>query len=121
MPYFVCPTAPLVPAAVNPSHPGYSLFRHYLPWEAGLNVFIVDGVVTTVEPDYTSVTPDHVFLGSHIYEVDDGTAALLTAAGYSLADYTPPDPSVPLPGFPMPEWISMTDFEVNDFIATDFA
>lgn len=102
--YFTPPTAPLVPAAVNPSHPGFTLFRHYRPWDAGLNLWVVDGEVTTTEPDYATVTPEHTFLGGHIYEVDDEIATLLVGAGYELlGGYAPPAPGVPLPGTPDPE------------------
>lgn len=90
--YFDPPAAPLVPPTVNPSYPAHSLFRHYRPWSAGLNVFVVDGVVTTVEPDYSLVTPDHVYLGGHIHEVSAAEAALLTAAGYTVDEVPAPDP-----------------------------
>lgn len=87
--YFIPPTVPVRPAAIHPSHPGFPLFRHYRPWDAGTNVFIVDGVVTTDEPDYEQVTPDVVFLGGHISEVTDAQAALLTAAGFTVTGSTP--------------------------------
>lgn len=107
--FFTTPTAALVPMAVKPSHPGFGLFRHYRNLDAGINVFVVDGVVTTVEPDYEFVTPDRVYLGGHIYEVTQAEADVLTAAGFSIlsgdsavvddglegpgygSDYTPPE------------------------------
>ena len=81
---FIPPAAPLRPAAINPQHPGYLLFRHYRPWDAGANVFIVAGVVTTNEPDYEFTTPTSVFLGGHIHTVTAAEDALLTAAGYTV-------------------------------------
>lgn len=84
--YFTPPTAPLVPTTAKPNHPGHSLFRHYRPWEAGINVWIVAGVVTTSEPDYQSVTPDATFLGGHTSEVTSVQRDLLVAAGYTVVE-----------------------------------
>lgn len=96
--FFSPPLGPGRPYALRRDRPYSSLFRFYGTIPTGINIWIIDGVVTTVEPDRSVVTPDHEFLGSHIYEVDDDVAALLTAAGYELLAYTPPTPSVPLPG-----------------------
>ena len=79
---FTPPVAATVPMAVKPSHPGFQLFRHYRNLDAGINVFVVGGVVTTVEPDYEFVTPDRVYLGGHIYTITQSEADVLTAAGY---------------------------------------
>jgi hypothetical protein len=80
---FTPPTAPARPLHTNnPQHPAWSLFRHYRPHEAGANVWIVEGVVTTRQPAGDLATDDREFLGSHIYTVTDAEAALLTAAGY---------------------------------------
>ena len=103
---FTPPTAPLRPAAVNPSHPGFALFRHYRPWDAGTNVWLLeDGTVTTVEPDPNTVDIARVFHGGHLHEVDDDEAALLTAAGYedNLTEVSTSTPSG-LPSLDMPEW-----------------
>lgn len=97
--YFEAPTAPLVPAAVNSSHPGYALMRHYRNWNAGINLFVVNGQLTTVEPDYEAVTPERVYLGGHIYQVSPAEAALLTAAGYVTFEGVPAVADPPLPGF----------------------
>jgi hypothetical protein len=84
MPIFVPPVAPRVPPAVNPSHPGFALFQHYRPWDAGTNVWLMPGgVVTTVEPERES-DAIRVFHGGHVHVVDDAEAALLTAAGYTV-------------------------------------
>lgn len=101
--YFSTPVAPTRPAAIRPSHPGWDLFKHYRPWDAGINVFVVGGVVTTVEPAYEFVTPEKVYLGGHIYEVTDAEAAVLTAAGYTVTDSLGP-----------------IDFVDADFVAADF-
>lgn len=93
--YFIPPTAPLVPTVTKRNHPGFDLFKHYRPWDAGINIFVVNGVVTTDEPDYATVTPDHVYLGGHIHEVSAAEQALLEAAGYSMSVYTPPVDSPP--------------------------
>jgi hypothetical protein len=66
------------------SHPGFELFKFYAPHAAGINVFVVGGVVTTTEPDYEFVTPDRVYLGGHVHEVTADEAAVLTAAGYMV-------------------------------------
>jgi hypothetical protein len=81
---FVPPTAPLVPTTVKPNHPGHSLFRHYKPWDAGQNVWLMPGgVITTREPEQESDAV-RVFHGGHVHEVDDAEAALLVAAGYTV-------------------------------------
>jgi hypothetical protein len=81
MPIFTPPSAPLRPAAVRSSHPAYALFRHFQPWMAGHNVWLLtDGSTTTVEPESAVVA--RVFHGGHLHEVNDSEAALLTAAGY---------------------------------------
>lgn len=84
---FIPPAAPLVPMT-SPArpNPADTLFRHYRPMDAGINIWIVGGVVTTTEPDYEFVTPDATFLGSHIHEVTASEAALLTAAGYTVTE-----------------------------------
>lgn len=82
--FFTPPTAPAVPPTVKTNHPAHSLLRHYRPWSAGLNVWIVGGVVTAVEPDLSTVTPDKTFHGGHVHEVTASEAALLTAAGYTV-------------------------------------
>jgi len=84
--------------AVKPSHPGYGLFKHYRPMDAGTNIYIVDGQVTTVEPDYEFVTPEYVYLGGHINLITDAEASLLTAAGYTVFEGVPAVQSPPLPG-----------------------
>jgi len=101
---FVPPTAPLRPAAIHPEHPGFQLFKHFRPWEAGTNVFIVAGAVTTNEPDYEFVSPTSVFLGGHISPLTAAEDALLTAAGYGAFITTVPDAVVSpgLPGTPDP-------------------
>lgn len=86
MPYFTPPLGPGRPYALRRDQPYSSLFRHYGGIQTGINVWIVAGVVTTVEPDPNVVTPDHTFLGSHIYEVDEDVAALLAAAGYDVME-----------------------------------
>jgi hypothetical protein len=97
--FFSPPTAPTVPMAVRPNHPGFGLFRHYRNLDAGINVFVVAGVVTTAEPDYEFTTPDRVYLGGHIYVVTQAESAVLTAAGYTVVNG--PDAVVQpgLPGF----------------------
>lgn len=64
---------------------GYRLFRHIKRGGSAINVWIVNGTVTTVTPagdDYPTATE---FLGGHgAYYVTDEQAALLTAAGYSV-------------------------------------
>lgn len=82
--FFTPPTIPYVPMALKPSHPAFDLFKFYRPLDAGINVFIVGGVVTTQEPDYEFVTPQSVFLGGHVSPVTDAEATLLTAAGYTV-------------------------------------
>ena len=84
--FFTPPTAALVPMAVKPNHPGFKLFRHYQNIDAGINVFVVGGVVTTVEPDYEFTTPDRVYLGGHVHEVTEAEAAVLVAAGYTVVE-----------------------------------
>jgi hypothetical protein len=84
MPMFVPPTDPTVPPVVKPSHPGYELFKHYRPWEAGRNVWLLTGdVVTETEPDNDSDVV-RVFRGGHVHEVNAAEAAVLTAAGYTI-------------------------------------
>lgn len=97
--FFTPPTAPLVPMAVKPNHPGFGLFRHYNNNAAGINVFVVGGQVTTAEPDYEQVTPERVYLGSHIYEVTPAERDLLVAAGYTVVEATPAVQDPALPGF----------------------
>lgn len=88
--FFTPPTAPLVPTSVNPSHPGSLLMRHYAPWQAGLNVWLMPGgVLTTVEPEFESDAV-RVFHGGHIHPVDEAEAALLVAAGYAVVDLDAP-------------------------------
>lgn len=82
--FFTPPTAPLVPPAPDPKHPSFPLLRHYRPWDAGINVWIVNGEVTVREPDRGTVTPDAEFLGGHVHTVTAEQAALLTAAGYTV-------------------------------------
>lgn len=65
----------------NPQHPAYALFRHYAPHAAGVNVWIVDGVVTTTQPVELG-EDDAEFLGGHIHEITSAQEALLVAAGY---------------------------------------
>lgn len=84
--FFTPPTAPTVPATVNPMHPGHALFRYYRPWDAGINVFVVNGVVTTTEPDYEFVKPDRVYLGGHVHTVTPAERDLLVAAGYTVVE-----------------------------------
>ena len=83
---FIPPTAPLRPAAIHRNHPGWGLFRHYRPWDAGINVWLLDDYsVTTTEP----VGLDGVrrtFHGGHLHEVDELEAAALIAAGYELTE-----------------------------------
>lgn len=87
---FSPPVAALVPMAVKPSHPGYVLFRRYRNLDAGINIFVVGGVVTTVEPDYQFTTPEKVYLGGHIYTITQSEADVLTAAGYTVIVTSPP-------------------------------
>ena len=82
--FFSPPMGPGRPYALRQDRPYSSLFRHYGAIPTGINVWIVGGGVTTVEPDTAVVTPDQTFLGGHIYEVDAATAALLTAAGFTV-------------------------------------
>ncbi len=83
---FLPPTAYVRPMAVNPRHPGYSLFKHYRPIEVGTNVWLLPGgVVTTNEPDPNAEIV-RVFHGGHQHLVDDVEAAALTAAGYTLVE-----------------------------------
>lgn len=83
---FTPPTAPLVPAAVNPRHPGFALFKYYRPWSAGLNVWLLkDGTVTQVEPDGLDAVA-RTFHGGHVHEVDNVEAAALVAAGYTVVE-----------------------------------
>jgi hypothetical protein len=97
--YFLPPTAPLVPAAVKSNHPGYSLMRHYRPWDAGRNVWLMPGgVITTREPVNESDAV-RVFHGGHIHEVNDAEAALLTAAGYAVTELTLPSSTGTVSGF----------------------
>jgi hypothetical protein len=97
--FFLPPTAPLTPAAVKPNHPGYTLFRHFRPWEAGQNVWLMPGgVITTNEPERESDAV-RVFHGGHIHEVNDAEAALLTAAGFTLTDLTLPSSTGTVSGF----------------------
>lgn len=86
--FFTTPVAPLVPMAVKPQHPAFPLFKHYRNMDAGINLFVVNGVVTTVEPAYEFVTPEKVYLGGHIYRVTIEEAAVLTAAGYTVTGAT---------------------------------
>ena len=96
---FIPPTAPTVPAAVKPNHPGVQLFKHYRPWDAGINVWLMPGnVVTTAEPERESDAL-RVFHGGHIHPVSTAEAAALTAAGYVVVELVLPVPTAPLPGF----------------------
>lgn len=84
MPYFTPPTAPLVPAALRPNHPGYQLFKHYRPWDAGVNVWLLnDGTLTPNDPADESLVR-RVFHGGHVHEVNDAEATTLTAAGFTV-------------------------------------
>lgn len=96
--FFSPPTAPTVPMTVKPSHPAHHLFKHYRPMNAGLNLFVVNGVVTTVEPDYEFVKPDRVYLGGHLYTLTDAEATVLTAAGYTVLEGAAAVQDPPLPG-----------------------
>jgi hypothetical protein len=97
--YFLSPTAALVDPAPRPSHPSYSLMRHFRPWDAGQNVWLMPGgVLTTREPERESDAV-RVFHGGHIHEVDDAEAALLTAAGFTLVDLTLPSSTGTVSGF----------------------
>jgi hypothetical protein len=83
---FIPPTAPLVPATVRRSHPAHSLMRHYRPWTAGLNVWLLDdGSITTTDPANDAIVR-RVFHGGHQHPVDDVEAAALRAAGYELVE-----------------------------------
>lgn len=86
MAFFTPPTGPGRPYALRNDRPYSSLFRFYGGIPTGINIWIVNGQITTVEPDPTTVTPDHAFLGSHVYEVDEDVAALLVAAGYEVTE-----------------------------------
>lgn len=81
--YFTPPVAPGQPLHTgNPSHPGYALFKHYAPHAAGVNIWIVNGIVTTTQPE-TLGPDDAEFLGGHISPVSATQAALLSSAGYA--------------------------------------
>lgn len=99
--FFSPPVAPLVPMAVKPQHPAYPLFKHYRNMDAGINLFVINGVVTTVEPEYEFVKPDKVYLGGHIYTLTVAEAAVLTAAGYTVVGGPDPVVNAGLPGFPV--------------------
>lgn len=63
------------------------LYKYMSAAEVGQTVWIdADGSVHQQEDPYltTLLTAAQVFQGGHIYEVDDATAATLTAAGYTL-------------------------------------
>lgn len=84
--FFTPPTAALVPMAVKSNHPGFALFKHFNNNAAGLNVFVVGGVVTTTEPDYAVTAPDRVYLGGHVHTVTPAERDLLVAAGYTVVE-----------------------------------
>jgi hypothetical protein len=81
---FIPPAVPRVPAAVDPGHPSYALFRFYRPWDAGINVWrLRDGSITTNEPaDASNVL--RIFHGGHVHEVDADEAVALIAAGFTV-------------------------------------
>lgn len=102
---FLPPAAPLRPAAVRRDHPGFALFRHYRPWDAGTNIWLtVEGVVTTDQPAGSDVL--RTFHGGHVHEVDEAQAAALTAAGYGAYLSTVGDAAAPspLPSGALPAW-----------------
>lgn len=70
-------------AGIKRSHPAYSLLRHFAPSAAGVNYWIINGVLTTTEPDPTVPlgVNDLALLGSHITPVTTAQAAIITAAG----------------------------------------
>lgn len=80
-------------AGIKRSHPAYSLFRYYAPSAAGQNFWIIDGALTTVEPDpnVSLGQNDIALLGSHITPVTTAQAAIITAAGYGAYLVTIPD------------------------------
>lgn len=71
-------------AGIRRNHPAYDLFKHYAPSAAGINFWIVNGVLTTAEPDpsISLGVNDLALLGSHITPVTAEQAAIITAAGY---------------------------------------
>lgn len=96
--YFTPPTAPVRPAAIRPSHPAFALFRHYRPWDAGVNVWLLrDGTVTEAEP-CGDVGVARTFHGGHVHLVDAVEEAALVAAGYSVVEGAAPVVSPGLPG-----------------------
>ncbi len=97
--YFTPPTAALVDPAPYSSHPSFGLFRHYRPFDAGINVWrLRDGSITTVEPAVES-DASRVFHGGHIHEVNVAEAAALVAAGFAVVEATPAPVNPGLPGF----------------------
>lgn len=82
---FIPPTAPLRPmtGSRHVNHPAHSLFRHYRPNSAGINVWLIDGQLTTVDPGDPAA---RVFLGGHHNVVTEAEALLLVAAGYTVLE-----------------------------------
>jgi hypothetical protein len=86
MPYtFTPPTTPETPW-VNAESPPLArrLFRYYGPTNRGRSVLRIGGVYRTVDNPSQDLlaTASEVYLGGHVYVVDDTTAAALSAAGY---------------------------------------
>jgi hypothetical protein len=117
---FTPPATSTVPPVLPPGTGGqtplqYRLWRHYRSRPEGRNVYVLsDGTVTEDDPDSETVhwfgghdspadgTPYvvHVFYGGHDdYIIDDATATLLAAEGYTVGEDPgpPPDPPDPPP------------------------
>lgn len=91
MPTFQPPYADTLPPTV-PGIPGndpaaYRLLRHFKNRAHGQTVLLLDGAYVTLEhPSQNQLdAATEVYLGGHVYEVSDGVAASLTAAGFTVA------------------------------------
>lgn len=90
MPVFEPPAVDDLPAVLPSTRgPARHLFRHY-SWSRGRSVLRVGGVYQTVDTPTSEqiAVASEVYLGGHIYTVDDATAAALDAAGYGVTEAT---------------------------------
>lgn len=81
--FFVPPTVNDGATTLPTDHPGNDLWKHFRANMRGVNVWIVNGVATEVEPDRGSSTSYTEFLGAHVHTITAAERTILIAGGYS--------------------------------------
>lgn len=82
--YFTPPTRAGRLLAPKERPRSFDLFRHFLPMEEGVNVYILeDGTVTVNDGLASESNVAHTFHGGHICQITPALQAVLVAAGYA--------------------------------------